>query len=431
MSASVAYYLAMKRRTLFCAITLAAASLLFAQESWLGEWGGSLGLSEGSMAFSLTVGPGGALLDLPEQNLYGYPSVAMKSSDGALEIAWLFGGGQFLLSVQPDGEGALGLFGQGTVRGSVAMHRSAQTRREGLELSFPSSDGTLLPGTLLMPETGDGKKPPLVILHAGLGFADRDGNSYSLAGRNDALRQLALALAKLGVASYRYDKRGAGMATWLVAREADLRFKPWVADLSACLGHFAADGRFSSLWVLGQGDGALVAAQAALESPHEAGLIVACASADGPLDAYIQAVNDAPEEQRAEGQALLAALRAGRLVKGPSSFYAQAFRESFQPYLIEAFAHDLETQLAAYEGQLLIIQGDRDMQATFGDFTKLGDAAPTATGAVIPLMNHVLKAVPPEVDLNNLAFSDPSFPIAPGLAELVARTLGLEVELPF
>jgi len=80
---------------------------------------------------------------------------------------------------------------------------------------------------------------------------------------------------------------------------------------------------------------------------------------------------------------------------------------------------------------VLIIQGDRDMQATFSDFTALGNAKPDAIGAVVPLMNHVLKTVPPNVDLNNLAFSDPSFPLADGLAQLIAHTLGLDVAVPF
>ena len=80
-----------------------------------------------------------------------------------------------------------------------------------------------------------GGKPPLIILHAGLGAADRDGNNYNVPGRNDALGQLARALAALGVASYRYDKRGSGQSTWLVRGEEELSFEAWVLDLAAAI----------------------------------------------------------------------------------------------------------------------------------------------------------------------------------------------------
>ncbi len=432
LSSDCAILLNMRRFACLFAACVMPALALFAQEGWIGTWNGALVLSEGTMEFSLTVGSSGALLDLPSQNLYGYPSAVLNLSSDTLQAAWLFGGGQFLLTASKDSGGASGRYGQGGASGTFTMSRLGTSRRAGSDLSFTAADGAILPGTLLVPPLASGgTKPPLLILHAALGYADRDGNSYSIAGRNDALSQLASALASLGVASYRYDKRGSGMASWLVAKESDSRFTPWVEDLSACIDFFARDGRFSSVWVLGMNDGALVAAQAALASRLESGLIIACASADSPRDAYEEAVASAPAEQQAEGQAILAALNSGRIVSSPSAFYAVAFRESLQPYLADAFKYDLETQLRAYTGSVLIIQGDRDMQATFSDFTALGNAKPDAIGAVVPLMNHVLKTVPPNVDLNNLAFSDPSFPLADGLAQLIAHTLGLDVAVPF
>ncbi len=406
------------------ALALCAAALVTAhsQDAWSGRWEGSLQLSEGSLPFTLTVGADGALLDLPTQNLYGYPTALARRRADSLELAWLFGGGQFLLSAVPDARGASGRYGQGGNNGPFTMTRAPGPSRTGTQLDFPAGGGGTLPGTLVMPAPS-GSRPPLVILHQGLGVADRDGNNYNLAGRNDALSQLAQALAAQGVASYRYDKRGSGMATWLVPAEESLSFEAWIADLAACADWLAGDARFSGVWILGQNDGALVAAAAANVAALERGLIVACASADGPLDAYRDAVASAPAEQRAEGEALIAALVAGRRVTGPSDYYRDAFRPGLQPYLIEAFRHDLEPELARYPGRVLLVQGDRDMQATIGDFRTLAAASPDAMGVVVPAMNHVLKEVPPDVDENNRAFGDPSFPLAPGLAEAIAEFL--------
>lgn len=407
-----------------------AVSPINADERWTGYWEGSLELKDGAIAFHMTVSDDGALLDIPEQKLWGYPSAFINADDAVLELAWFFGGGEFLISAKPDGDGATGRFGQGQAIGSFSMQKSESPRRKGEELLFPASGGSKLGGSLLVPQGSSGKTP-LLIMHSPLGQADRDGNNYSIEGRHDALLQLAEELAALGVASYRYDKRGSGLSTWLVKSESDLRFRPWVDDLLACIDYFTRDGRFGPIWLLGLNDGSIVAAQAAIESRNSDGLIIACASADSPYDVYRNAVEDAPLEYRMEGEAILAALKGGRALKAPSEFFGHAFRESLQGYLMDVFKYDIKLQLGQYKGKLLVIQGDRDMQATYGDFTILGEMAPDALGAVVPYMNHVLKEVPADVEYNNLAFSEPAFPIAAGLPELIAHTMGLAIENPF
>lgn len=410
-----------KHSVLSLALLVAAWGVAHSQEAWYGRWEGSLSLAGGDMPFGLTVAEGGALLDLPTQDLYGYPTAFARTGDSGIELAWLFGGGQFLMSGSLRDGRVEGRFGQGQANGPFFMIRSS-FQRDGLSsLSFPASRGARLSGTLVLP--AGASRPPLVILHAGLGAADRDGNNYNLAGRNDALKQLAEALARVGVASYRYDKRGAGLSTWLVPDEASLSFEAWVDDLAACADWLSRDARFSGVWLLGLNDGATVAAAAANRSPAERGLVVACASADGTLDALRDAVSTAPEASRAEGEAALAQLIAGRRVASVSAFYADALRPSLQPYLIEAFRYDIERELAAYRGPVLIIQGDRDMQATIQDFNALRAAAPAAQSAVIPYMNHVLKDVPAEVDENTRAFGDPAYPVSEELVRVLAAFL--------
>ncbi len=77
-----------------------------------------------------------------------------------------------------------------------------------------STPTTLTVGTLTLHgtlETPDASAPwPAVLIVAGSGPTDRDGNSAGLPGANDSLKQLALGLAKQGIASVRYDKRGIG-----------------------------------------------------------------------------------------------------------------------------------------------------------------------------------------------------------------------------
>ncbi|MBN1520455.1 MAG: alpha/beta hydrolase [Spirochaetales bacterium] len=406
-------------RTLCLIATLTlAVPQAFAQSQWLGRWEGAMTLTEGALPFGLTVGQNGALLDLPTENLFGYPSATITFAGADLEVYWRFGGGVFSMSLKPDGSAIKGSFRQGDAGGTLMMIRSSFQADPASVLDMRARDGRVLPGTLTLPENTGGPVP-LVILHAGLGVADRNGNNYNLAGRHDALAQLAAKLAAEGVASYRYDKRGSGLATWQVSTESELSFDAWVSDLVDVTATMAADRRFSSVWLFGLNDGALVAAAAAGKTTA-AGLLVACASADSPLDAIQDAVAQAPEEQRAEGQAIVAELLAGRTVRDVAPFYASALRPSLQPYLIEAFRYDLEALLPAYTGRLVIIQGDMDLQATVADFSALTEAAPRAETVLVPGMNHVLKEVSADVAVNNAAFSDPSYNVSGALVMAVA-----------
>src|SRR5829696_4521341 len=93
-------------------------------------------------------------------------------------------------------------------------------------------------GTLLLPQSK--RKMPVVLLIAGSGPTDRDGNSPLLKGANNSLKLLAEDLAAKGIASLRYDKRGVGESgkdMFLAAknsgrmpREEDLNFDNFIND---------------------------------------------------------------------------------------------------------------------------------------------------------------------------------------------------------
>lgn len=426
----------MRRTVCVLAMLVALGLAAFGQapaaaSGWAGRWDGQLDLAQGQMPFSVRIVDAGALLDLPGAQLYGYPSAGARLSADSLELSFAFGGGMMVLSGALVSGSVDGSFRQGdgpdAPGGAFSMARSPAQPDPATARAITAPDGARLEGTLLEPATGATApaRPPLVILHAGLGAADRDGNNYNVPGRNDALRLLAEELRARGVATYRYDKRGSGVSSWLVKREQDLSIEAWIHDMAAAAKELSSSGRYSGVWLLGLNDGAVVAVAAANECVADgtqvAGTIVACASADGTLDAFRKAVRQAPDDQRAAGEAIIDALLAGHQVETPSGYYAAAFRPSFQPYLIEAFRRDIETELARWNGPCLLVQGDMDMQATLADFIALGAARPGATSIIVPRMNHVLKDVSQDVEENRAAFSDPSYRVSSALVDAIAE----------
>ena len=69
---------------------------------------------------------------------------------------------------------------------------------------------------------------PVVVIIAGSGPTDRDGNQALM--KNNSLKLLGQALASKGIAALRYDKRGIAESAAAALREEDLRFETYVAD---------------------------------------------------------------------------------------------------------------------------------------------------------------------------------------------------------
>ncbi len=84
----------------------------------------------------------------------------------------------------------------------------AQTVNE-MNISFKSKSGIILMGTLVTPFGSASRKAfPAILLLPGSGPTDRNGNQPSSL-ITDLLKQIAAALAKNGIASFRFDKRAA------------------------------------------------------------------------------------------------------------------------------------------------------------------------------------------------------------------------------
>ncbi|HTX74153.1 MAG TPA: alpha/beta hydrolase [Rectinemataceae bacterium] len=410
-------------------LTLQAAPAIAA-----GRWSGSLDFGQGKQSITLRVLAQGGLLDLPEQRLFGYPLSTLKV-DGARISFTLFegqgpGGDQGNAPMLFSGEATTGSDGVERIEGTVSSAGTVDGRFDLEPAALPPGPGEspysldtgrgLLPGTLLVPE---GRGPfPLVILLAGAGTTDRDGNNYAVPGTNDAIKYLARALGERGVASLRYDKRGSGEAYALVPDESGLRFDDYVLDASAAVDAMRRDSRFSRILLAGHTEGALVAS-GALRLGNEKrvdGLVLLCASGRSAVDLVQSAVDEAPPELKAEGAAIMAAIKAGKSYPAPSAYFADFFRPSFQPYLASWFRHDLAADLAAITTPVLMIQGNHDAQTTLAEFDILVRARPDAAAYVLPGMNHALKEVGPDMDENYRAFTDPTIPLATDLADLVA-----------
>ena len=285
------------------------------------------------------------------------------------------------------------------------------------EVSLQTPTGTVF-GTLLVPSAT--AKVPVVLIISGSGPTDRDGNSILLPGKNDSLKMLADGLARHGIASLRYDKRGVAASLAASPPEIDLRFDMYIDDAVAWGQKLRADERFSRVTIAGHSEGALIGMIAAQRLPADK--FVSIAGAGRPAGELIlaQLSGQVSPQLYQSASDIVAALNAGNTVPNPPPELSSLFRPSVQPYLISWFRYDPVREISDMHTPMFIVQGTTDIQVSVDDAQRLAAGNPAAKLLIIPGMNHVLKDVPPDPDAQMRSYSDPSLKIDNSLVEAIA-----------
>ncbi|NDC43344.1 MAG: hypothetical protein EBZ77_17645 [Chitinophagia bacterium] len=131
-------------------------------------------------------------------------------------------------------------------------------------------------GTVTVPEGIS--KPPVVLLIAGSGPTDRNGNNPAGVTGN-SYKMIADSLLSAGIACVRYDKRGIGESADAAGEEATMRFDDMVDDARGFIRMLRSDARFGKMIVAGHSEGALVGAEPAVV--HVPGRVVGCCGGAG------------------------------------------------------------------------------------------------------------------------------------------------------
>ncbi len=197
---------------------------------------------------------------------------------------------------------------------------TAPAQRDSVTLATPT--GTIF-GTLEVPA---GRGPfPLVVIIAGSGPTDRNGNSPMLPGKNNSLELLAEGLRDRGIASVRYDKRGIAESAKAIVSEADLRFDMYADDAAAWV-KLRNDPRFSTITIVGHSEGSLLGMLAAQRSPTDA--YVSIDGAGRPADQVLreQLAKQLPAPLMTEANSALDTLLAGHTIASPPQALAALFR---------------------------------------------------------------------------------------------------------
>lgn len=289
-------------------------------------------------------------------------------------------------------------------------------KEEAITLKTETGD---IEGTLTIPEV---KLPvPVALIIAGSGPTDRDGNNPMM--KNNSLKMLATELAKNGIASLRYDKRGIAASQKAGLKEADLRFEMYIKDAVDWIRLLKQNRNFSKVVVIGHSEGSLIGMVAAQDK--DVWKFVSVAGAGQAADKIIrEQLKAQPAFVLEQSTPILDELVKGNTVENTPPMLNSLFRASVQPYMISWFKYDPQVEIAKLKKPVLIVQGTTDIQVSLDDAKRLQAAKPDAKLVTVEGMNHIFKSAEADRGKNIQTYSQPDLPLHPDLVPAIVSFIG-------
>ena len=261
-------------------------------------------------------------------------------------------------------------------------------------------------GTLTTPNLT--KKYPVALIIAGSGPTDRNGNNPMM--KNNSLKMLAEVLAKNGIASLRYDKRGIGESKASAISEQSLVFENYTEDAKSWINLLKQDKRFSQVVIIGHSEGSLIGMIAGAKANKFISIAGPGESADKLIKTQIE--SKANKQLNDLTFPIIDSLKSGNQVKKVDPMLNALFRPSIQPYLISWFKYNPQAEIKKLNVPILIVQGNNDLQVTVKDAETLSQANKKAELLIVDKMNHIMKIVEGDNQANLESYKNESLPLS-------------------
>ncbi len=332
---------------------------------------------------------------------------------------------------------AAGLAASPSAHGQAARPRFYAKGTKQRTVRFPGREGVTLAGTLLLPIWSELEKVPGVVLVAGSGPTDRNGNNPLVPERVDLLMGIAELLAEAGIATLRYDKRGIGASTppprgTMAEMEAFFSWDNFVGDVAAAQAELVKQDEIKAYAtaLLGHSEGGLLVLAAAptitKNPPHG---IVLLGTPGRRLGEILrdQIARGAPTLVAPAERALSAIEASGRVPSGLPRELEVLFPSYAGPFLQRLLSFDPAQALLASHLPCLMLQGAADRQIVPMEDVQplidaLGKRSASGEAVIVPSVSHNLKLISGPTDSG---FTGPIAPaVATKLRDWLKQTLG-------
>lgn len=299
-----------------------------------------------------------------------------------------------------------------------ADQRQKATLKEGEQEVNVETATSVLKGTLSVPAKSD--RMPVLLLIAGSGPTDRNGNSTMINGKPDYFLKISDELRSKNIAVLRYDKRGVGQST-SSGTEAEFTFDDMVADAAAVIRFLKSDIRFSKVIVAGHSEGSLVGILASQRENVDGFISLAGVGVPADVAMRLQLKEALSPNDYKLALSVLDTIKSGKPLKQAlKNGFESLFRPSVQPYLRSWMKYDPRAEISKLKMPILIVQGTNDIQVSVEDATKLKKAQPGGKLVLIDGMSHILKEAPDDRQLNAATYSNNDLGLHPKIISTLA-----------
>lgn len=256
-------------------------------------------------------------------------------------------------------------------------------------------DGTLL-------ELPESNLNTVAILIAGSGPTDRDGNQNFL--KNNSLKSLAIALAKQGISTFRYDKR---IVKQLLTNNIDknIMFDDFVTDAVSVLNYFKNQNKYKNLVILGHSQGSLVGMLAAQQGAT--GFISLAGAGQEISEVITEQITKTAPMFTEDTKRVFEIMKTGQTTTDYPPALFSIFNPEIQPFIMNWMQYNPADEIKKLNIPILIINGTKDLQVSVEEAQLLKDAVPESQLTIIENMNHVLFTIEGDDLENSKAYNEP------------------------
>ncbi|WP_103071232.1 alpha/beta hydrolase [Aquimarina sediminis] len=257
---------------------------------------------------------------------------------------------------------------------------------------------------------------PLVIFIMDSGAINRDGNDRM--SKNDTFKKLSHELARLGIASYRYDKRLFKM-DHLGIKEHEISLDHFIEDAISVIDYFNKNEKYQKIVIAGHGQGSLIGMIAA---KGKANGFISIAGNAVSIDQVIieQIAKQAPGLDKSAYVAFKQLKENGRAT-GYDPALESIFRYDLQSFMRSWMKYDPSEEILNLEMPILIIHGDKDLQVELAQSEKLKEVAPQSEYLFVQNMNHILREIKGSRLENHKSYNEPFRKIIPEVLTGIAN----------
>ncbi|RLJ64492.1 hypothetical protein CLV86_1612 [Lacinutrix venerupis] len=270
----------------------------------------------------------------------------------------------------------------------------------------------IIDGTLLLPNGI--KNPDLVIIIAGSGPTDRDGNQNFL--KSNSLKKLAQGLSEKNIATFRYDKR---IVKQIRKGNVDknIMFDDFVVDAKSVLNYFKNTKNYNKIYIAGHSQGSLIGLLTAKDGAD--GFISLAGAGQSIGSVLIEQVEKTAPMFLEDTKRIVKVLEEGKTTTNFPPALASIFSLEIQPFMSNWMSYNPQTEIKKLDMPILIINGTKDLQVSEAEAKLLHDAAPKAQLKIIDKMNHILVPIEGDDLENSKSYNEANRALAPELIETI------------